>query len=62
MEKRNKKGLVVGQRVKHAVFGLGTVKEIDVESGTITTQFDNMESCRSFSSSAVLEVVEGAAT
>ena len=54
MVNKEKNRVSVGQRIKHTVFGEGTIIEIEKDNGPITVQFDNMESCRSFSSSSVL--------
>lgn len=45
----------VGQRVKHFMFGLGTVLDVDMEKGTHVVQFDEMETPRRISFKAKLE-------
>ena len=45
----------VGQRVRHAVFGAGTVIDIDKDKGAHVVQFDNMETPRTISFRAKLE-------
>ena len=45
----------VGQRVRHALFGLGTVLEVDRDKGTHVVQFDGMDTPRQISFRAKLE-------
>ena len=48
--------LVPGTRVKHAMFGPGTVLEVDPEKGASLVQFDGMETPRKLSFRAKLEL------
>lgn len=45
----------VGQRVRHALFGLGTVLEVDRDKGAHVVQFDGMDTPRQISFRAKLE-------
>ena len=47
--------LPAGQRVRHAMFGPGTVLEADLDKGAHVVQFDRMETPRSISFRAKLE-------
>lgn len=47
--------LPVGQRVRHFVFGLGRVLDVDLNRGTHLVQFDDMETPRRISFRAKLE-------
>ncbi|MDR1486749.1 MAG: ATP-dependent helicase [Deltaproteobacteria bacterium] len=47
----------VNQRVKHTVFGLGIIKEIDYAKGSYLIQFETLETARSLRFSAPLEKV-----
>ena len=47
----------VGQRVRHAVFGPGTVTDVDKDKGAHVVQFDNMETPRRISFRAKLEKI-----
>lgn len=47
----------VGQRVKHSVFGLGTIVAVNEEEGNYTIKFDNMETERSLSSKTFLDSI-----
>lgn len=47
--------LVPGQRVRHAVFGLGTVLDVDLEKAAHVIQFDELSTPRSISFKARLE-------
>ena len=44
-----------GQRVKHALFGPGTVLDVDMDKGAHVVQFDEMETPRKISFRAKLE-------
>ena len=44
-----------GQRVEHAMFGPGTVLEVDLDRGAYSVQFDSMETPRKISFRARLE-------
>ena len=44
-----------GQRVRHALFGLGTVLDVDMDKGAHVVQFDEMETPRRISFRARLE-------
>lgn len=46
----------VGQRVKHAIFGVGTVLEIDLDLGAYLIRFDNVETPRKITFIAKLEL------
>ena len=54
-EKARDGTLPAGQRVRHSVFGMGTVLEADVEKGAHRIQFDDMPTPRSISFKAKLE-------
>ena len=45
----------VGQRVKHILFGSGTVLDVDMDKGAQVVQFDEMETPRKISFRAKLE-------
>ena len=45
----------IGQRVKHAMFGAGTVLDVDRDKGAHVVQFDGMETPRRISFRAKLE-------
>ena len=45
----------VGQRVKHILFGSGTVLDVDMDKGAHVVQFDEMETPRKISFRAKLE-------
>ena len=45
----------VGQRVKHLLFGEGTVLEVDRDNGAHLVQFDDMPTPRKISFRAKLE-------
>ena len=47
----------VGQRVRHAVFGPGTVTDVDKDKGAHVVQFDSMETPRRISFRAKLEKI-----
>ena len=49
--------LAIGQRVTHAVFGSGTVVDVDAEKGAHIVQFDDMPTPRAISFKAKLEVL-----
>ncbi len=51
------KGLAPGRRVRHRIFGEGTVQEVDREAGTCMVKFDELDTARQFSLSAPLEPV-----
>ena len=44
-----------GQRVRHALFGPGTVLDVDMDKGAHVVQFDEMETPRKISFRAKLE-------
>ena len=48
----------IGQRVKHRVFGEGTVVEVDNDKGANMIQFDSMDTPRAISFRAKLDVIE----
>ena len=45
----------IGQRVQHAMFGTGTVLDVDRDKGAHVVQFDDMETPRRISFRAKLE-------
>ena len=47
--------LAPGQRVRHSVFGLGTVLDVDLEKSAHVIQFDDLSTPRSISFKAKLE-------
>ena len=47
----------IGQRVRHAVFGDGTVTDVDRDKGAHVVQFDNIKTPRSISFRAKLEKI-----
>ena len=49
--------LPIGQRVRHAVFGEGTVLDVDLNKGAHVIQFDGMGTPRSISLRATLEKI-----
>ncbi len=49
--------LAIGQRVTHAVFGSGTVVDVDADRGAHIVQFDDMPTPRAISFKAKLEVL-----
>ena len=49
--------LSIGQRVRHAVFGEGTVLDVDLNKGAHVIQFDGMGTPRSISLRAKLEKI-----
>ncbi|MBR4909299.1 MAG: UvrD-helicase domain-containing protein [Acidaminococcaceae bacterium] len=53
-EKESDVAFPVGQRVRHAVFGAGTVIDVDRDKGAHIVQFDNMETPRTISFRAKL--------
>ncbi len=54
-EDREAQSLPVGQRVRHALFGPGTVVEVDLDKGAHVVQFDDMPTPRRISFRARLE-------
>ena len=49
----------IGQRVEHPVFGRGTVVEVDIDRGAHIVKFDSMDTPRSISFRAKLNLTEG---
>ena len=47
-----------GQRVRHSIFGLGTVVEVDLDKAAYIVQFDEMETSRNISFRVKLEKCE----
>ena len=47
-----------GQRVRHRIFGLGTVVEVDLDKAAYIVQFDEMETSRNISFRLKLEKCE----
>ena len=56
-ESRELNILPIGQRVSHAVFGGGTVVDVDTDRGAHIVQFDDMPTPRAISFKARLEVI-----
>ena len=56
-EKESDISFPVGQRVRHAVFGAGTVIDVDRDKGAHVVQFDNMETPRTISFRARLKKI-----
>ena len=56
-EDKNDGTLPIGQRVRHAVFGEGTVLDVDLNKGAHVIQFDGMGTPRSISLRAKLEKI-----
>ena len=54
-EKEGDVAFAVGQRVRHTVFGAGTVIDVDRDKGAHVVQFDSMETPRQISFRAKLE-------
>jgi len=54
-ESRESNVLSIGQRVSHAVFGSGTVVDVDTDRGAHIVQFDDMPTPRAISFKAKLE-------
>lgn len=52
---KDKTGFKKGQRVRHSIFGLGTVLDIDLVKGAHIVQFDEMDTPRAISFRAKLE-------
>ena len=48
----------VGQRVKHNLFGAGTVQAVDMDAGAHVVQFDTMATPRKISFRAKLERIQ----
>lgn len=51
--------LARGQRIKHSIFGLGTIVEVDMEKAAYTIQFERIETPRTITFRAKLESIEG---
>ena len=49
--------LAAGQRVRHSIFGLGTVLAVDMDRGAYVVQFDQMPTPRSITFRAKLEAL-----
>lgn len=54
-DEENQLSLAVGQRVKHNIFGSGTVVDVDLIKAAHLVKFDNIDTPRSISSRAKLE-------
>ena len=54
-KERDPEVVAIGQRVRHAVFGLGTVVDVDLPKQAHTIQFDGIPTPRSISFRAKLE-------
>ena len=48
-----------GQRIKHSIFGPGTIVEVDMEKAAYTIQFEKIETPRTITFRAKLEVLQG---
>lgn len=57
-EDADRKTLPVGQRIRHVVFGLGTVVDIDFDKAAYVIQFDDIDTTRNISFRVKLEVIE----
>ena len=60
LENVNSQVFPVGQRVRHAMFGMGTVLNVDMDKGGHVVQFDQMQTPRRISFRAKLEPCFGA--
>lgn len=56
-DEENQLSLAVGQRVKHSIFGSGTVVDVDLIKAAHLVKFDNIDTPRSISFRAKLEKV-----
>lgn len=56
-DEENQSSLAVGQRVKHSIFGSGTVVDVDLIKAAHLVKFDNIDTPRSISFRAKLEKV-----
>ena len=56
-DEENQSSLAVGQRVKHSIFGSGTVVDVDLIKAAHLVKFDNIDTPRSISFRAKLEEV-----
>lgn len=54
-DEENQSSLAVGQRVKHSIFGSGTVVDVDLIKAAHLVKFDNIDTQRSISFRAKLE-------
>lgn len=54
-DEENQSSLAVGQRVKHSIFGSGTVVDVDLIKAVHLVKFDNIDTPRSISFRAKLE-------
>ena len=54
-DEENQLSLAVGQRVKHNIFGSGTVVDVDLIKAAHLVKFDNIDTPRSISFRAKLE-------
>lgn len=54
-DEENQSSLAVGQRVKHSIFGSGTVVDVDLIKASHLVKFDNIDTPRSISFRAKLE-------
>ena len=57
-EKEQKAGFEVGQRVRHAILGSGTVTEVDAEKNAYLVKFDSLDTQRKISFRVKLEPAE----
>ena len=46
-----------GTRIRHPIFGYGSIEEADTETGTYQIRFDDMETPRRISRRAKMELV-----
>lgn len=56
-DEENQSSLAVGQRVKHSIFGSGTIVDVDLIKAAHLVKFDNIDTPRSISFRAKLEKV-----
>lgn len=56
-DEENQSSLAVGQRVKHSIFGSGTVVDVDLIKAAHLVKFDNIDTPRSISFRAKLEKI-----
>lgn len=56
--KDNPDRLIAGQRIRHSVFGDGSIQEIDAAKGAYVVKFDSMATNRTISFRAKLEKIE----
>ncbi len=57
-ENLNSIAMPIGQRVRHTVFGEGTVVDVDTDKGAHLIQFDSVETPRMISFKVKLEALQ----